>query len=84
MIPLSIPKTLMSSIFIGRDNHVMTQGKNKMCGLINMSTNRADISMTKLKELGKKLKLTINDIVLTATSLAFKQYMKLANDKLGN
>ena len=73
----------MNTVFIGTDNHVLTKGKDKMCGLINMSANKADISIPKLKELGKKLKLTINDIVLTATSQAIKEYMKIAGDPLG-
>ena len=83
MIPLSIPKFIMNSILIGKDDHVMTKGKDKMTGLINISSNRAEISMIKLKELSKKLKLTINDVVVTATSQAVKEYLKIAGDPLG-
>jgi NRPS condensation-like uncharacterized protein len=39
--------------------------------------------MKKIKELSKKLGVTINDVVMCATSCALKEYFRIRNDPLG-
>jgi len=71
------------ALFTSRDNNVLTEGKKNMKGVINCSTS-GKISMKDIKDLGKKVGCTINDIMLCATSTAFKQYFKLIGDKMGS
>ena len=51
-------------------------------GNINCTSSK-NIELQKIKDLSKKLGVTINDIVMCATSSAFKQYFKMKGDPLG-
>lgn len=41
-------------------------------------------TMVEIKELTKKLGVTINDVIMCATSTAIKQYLKSKGDPLGS
>ena len=73
---------MINLLKVRRDKNVLTLGKKKMTGEINCSTSNK-IDLKELKDLSKKLKLTINDVVLSATSKAVQEYFKLTGDKLG-
>ena len=70
-------------MLVRRDKNALTLGKKKMTGEINCSTSK-QIDLIKLKELSKKLKITINDIILSAISTTIQEYFKLSGDKLGS
>ena len=42
------------------------------------------IPMKDIKDLSKKAGCTVNDILMSATSAAFKSYFRLRGDKLGS
>lgn len=80
---LFVPKLFMDSMFTRRDKNCLTGGKKKMKGIINASTSTR-ISMQEIKDLSKKVKCTVNDILMSATSAAFKEFFRIRGDKLGS
>ena len=49
-----------------------------------MSCSSSDrLDMKQIKALSKKLNVTINDLVMSATSCAFREYFRINGDKLG-
>lgn len=66
-----------------RDDNVITKKKKKMTGEINVATSPV-FQLAEVKDLSKKLGVTINDVVCCALSTSLKQYFKLKGDKLGN
>jgi NRPS condensation-like uncharacterized protein len=54
-----------------------------MTGNVNVSSSK-NLSMKQIKDLSKKLGITVNDILMCATSSAFKEYFRIRGDKLGN
>ena len=82
-VAIVIPKLLMASIFTRRDKNCLTMGKKKMTGIISASASKR-ISMAEIKGLSKKVGCTVNDILMSATSAAFKEYFRIRGDKLGS
>lgn len=70
-VSIFIPKLFLDSLFTMRDKNCLTIGKKKMTGIINASAS-SRISMKEIKDLSKKAGCTVNDILLSATSAAFK------------
>ena len=54
-----------------------------MTGIINC-TSSPILDMRKFKDLAKKLGVTVNDVLVSATGAAVKDYLKYAGDKMGN
>ena len=65
-----------------KDKNVLTKGKKNMKGVICASASQR-ISMKNVKDLSKKVGCTVNDILMCATSTAFKSYFKMHDDDLG-
>jgi len=82
-VALFVPKLFMDSMFTRRDKNCLTIGKKKMTGTINASCSKR-ISMQEIKDLSKKVGCTVNDILMSATSAAFKEYFRIRGDKLGS
>ena len=61
----------------------MTAKKRKMTGVVTASSSEK-IEMVKLKELSKKMGVTINDILMASVGMTMKNYFKANNDKLGD
>jgi hypothetical protein len=78
-----IPALFMDSLFTMRDKNCITFGKKKMNGTIHASCS-SRIPMKDIKDLSKKAGCTVNDILMSATSAAFKSYFRLRGDKLGS
>ena len=78
-----IPALFADSVFTMRDKNCITMGKKKMNGVICASSSSC-ISMKAIKDLSKKAGCTVNDILMSATSAAFKSYFRLRGDKLGS
>jgi len=68
------------TVFTTRDKNALTLGKKKMTGKLNLASSDI-LSVPKIKALSKKLGITINDIVLSATSTAMKEYLTMRGDK---
>ena len=79
---LFIPVLVFDAICTKQDMNVLTKNKHKMQGVINASTSNK-ISMQDIKDLSKKVGCTVNDIMMCATSTAFKNYFKNKGDPLG-
>ena len=54
-----------------------------MTGTINCCSSKM-MEMPKIKDLSKKLGITVNDLLVSATGAALKDYLKLAGDKVGS
>lgn len=61
----------------------MTKGKKKMNAVMNHSVSKR-YPTADIKDLSKKVGVTINDILMSATSSAFKKYFKLKGDPIGD
>lgn len=79
---VQIPLVLISSMMIRPDVNFITKDKKKrMSGVLNcQSTN--ELKLPEIKELSKKLGVTINDIVTCAISTTFKQVFEEKNEKV--
>lgn len=77
MAPLYLPKIIWTTLLAKTDTNFFMKKKTIMSGQLNISSSPR-ISVVELKDLSKKLKLTINDIILCAitTTLGaiFKQH----------
>mmetsp|Transcript_1953 Transcript_1953/g.3388 ORF Transcript_1953/g.3388 Transcript_1953/m.3388 type:complete len:359 (-) Transcript_1953:686-1762(-) len=80
--PFYLPVLLLNTAMTFRDRNVLTKGKKSMSGLLNCASS-SRLDFREIKKLSKLKKVTVNDIVMGATSVAFKQYFKLRGDKLG-
>lgn len=83
MIPFYLPGLFLDSLLVKRDQNILTAGKKGMTGIINVSSSKI-FQMVEVKDLSKKLGVTVNDMLMSATSCAFKKYFKLKGDKLGD
>ena len=69
--PFHIPRLLMNTLFMGADNNFLTKRKDLMNGQLNIRTSKSfDFHM--LKSLSKTIKVSINDIITSAITTAFK------------
>ena len=73
----------MDALYIKRDKNCFTFGKKKMTGVTSAASS-SRIPMKDIKDLSKKAGCTVNDILLSATSAAFKNYFKIRGDDLGS
>jgi hypothetical protein len=73
----------MNTVFTIRDRNCITKEKKQMTGNVNVSSSK-NLEMKKIKDLSKKLGVTVNDILMCATSAAFKEYFRIRGDKLGD
>mgnify|MGYP000951456779 CR=1 FL=1 len=80
--PFLAIKLFYDAAFAKRDKNYLTKNKKKMTGKINVSTSPF-FHFPKVKDLSKKLGVTINDIVMCALSTAIKEYLKNKGDPLG-
>ena len=55
----------------------------KMIGLLSVNTAKK-IDMKSLKDLSKKLGVSVNDVLISSTTSALKQLFKQKGDKLGS
>ena len=77
-----IPALFMNSLFTFRDKNSLTKGKKHMTGNVNVSSAK-NVDMQELKELSKKVGVTVNDILMCATTSALKEYFRIRGDKIG-
>ena len=59
------PKILLDGIRIKSDRNIFTQNKKNMKGIINANSSKK-IKLKELKDLSKKLNVTINDILISS------------------
>lgn len=79
---LFIPLLLTESLFTLRDKNVMTAGKKKMEGKLNVASSKR-MKIKEVKDLSKKLGCTVNDLFMSAVSSALKDYFRIRGDKVG-
>ena len=80
--PFYLGKLFLNTAFTSQQVNTLTRGKSKMTGSLNCSSSK-NINMKDIKELSKKLGVTINDVVMSATSCSLKEYFRIRNDPLG-
>ena len=80
--PFLAIKIGIDAAFAKRDRNYLTKNKKKMTGKVNVSTSPF-FHFPTVKDLSKKLGVTINDIVMCALSTAIKEYLKSKGDPLG-
>lgn len=78
-----IPVLFMNTLFTFRDRNTITKGKKNMTGNVNVSTAK-NIDMQELKDLSKKIGVTVNDVLMCATTAALKEYFRIRGDKIGD
>ena len=71
---LYIPKIIWDAYWLEEDVNRITYGKSSMEGKINASCGKT-ISMPHLKQLSKKLGVTINDIMVSSVGVAMKELL---------
>ena len=75
-----LPKIMMMTLMKQDDNHITKRrNKNQLTGQLNISSSRT-IDFRLIKALSKTMKITINDIVTSALSVALNQLFKQNND----
>lgn len=80
--PFYLIPLFMNTAFTSQQTNCMSKNKGKMTGNLNCSSSK-QINMKSIKELSKKLGVTINDVVMCSTSCALKEYFRIRNDPLG-
>jgi len=79
LIKLSIfyylPVLCVNLLFNSRDSNYITRGKGTMTGNLNVSSSK-NLEMKQIKDLSKKCGVTVNDILMCATSSAISEYLK--------
>jgi len=80
--PFYVPLLLIDTMFSGRDKNIMTKNKKNLTGLVNCSSNKG-IDMQSIKDLSKKLGISINDLIMSATSVTLKEYFRINGDPIG-
>ena len=71
-----LPKIMMMTRLKQDDNHITKRrNKNQLTGQLNISSSRT-IDFRLIKALSKTMKITINDIVTSALSVALNQLFK--------
>ena len=78
-----VPVLFLNTIFTSRDRNSITKGKKNMTGKVNVSSAK-NIDMQELKDLSKKIGVTVNDVLMCATTAALKEYFRIRGDKLGD
>jgi hypothetical protein len=73
--PFYLPLVILSAAFTERDDNCFTRGKASMKGELNCATS-SRMHIADIKSLAKSKGVTVNDIVLSATSVAFNQTFK--------
>lgn len=74
-MPLYIPALVLSSIFNRADKNPINSQKKPLTGLINVNSSPS-IKLDDIKKLSKKLKLTINDLILCSLSASLGKIFK--------
>ena len=80
--PVLAIKLFYDAAFAKRDRNIITKNKKKMTGRVNVATSPF-FHFTEVKDLSKKLGVTINDIIMCALSVSIKEYFKIKGDPLG-
>lgn len=74
-----IPMYFMNTLFSVKDRNFITKGKSSMKGNLSVSSSK-NLQTQEIKDLSKKCGVTVNDILMCATSTAINQYLE-KNDK---
>ena len=80
--PFYILQIITEALFGSRDKNFITKNKKKMTGNVSVSTS-PKYKLKEIKDLSKKLGITINDLIMCALSTSVKQYLKIKGDPLG-
>lgn len=73
MVPFCLPMIIASTAFTSRDKNFFTKSKKKMSGKLNCASS-SKMTMKDIKDLSKKMSCTVNDVVMSATSVAFRDF----------
>lgn len=76
---LHFPRMLFESIIQSADTNSLMKNKDKMCGLINI-TSAPVIHLDEIKQLSKKLGVTINDVILSSLTTALHSLFQDRNE----
>jgi NRPS condensation-like uncharacterized protein len=80
LVPFYIPSMLIS-VFSSADTNSLMKNKQNLSGNINLSSS-PPIGLAVLKETSKKMKITVNDIMMCALTTALNQMFKDKNEKV--
>ena len=81
MVPLYIPYILWNSLTLGTDHNVVTVDKKKrLTGTFNCASSN-ELHMPDIKNLSKRIGVTINDIVTCSISTAIHDFFRSKGDK---
>ena len=64
-----IPMIVMDTIYSNKDKNLITSGKSLMKGNLSVSSSR-NLQTQDIKDLSKKCGITVNDVLMCATSSA--------------
>lgn len=80
-MPLSIPSIVASTFLAKHDFNYFTNRKyaNNLTGELNVSSS-PQISVQRVKNLSKKLNISINDIILSSLTTSLKNLFMQQND----
>ena len=79
-LPFSILKVALQLFTSAGDKSIINNEK-PLTGVKRAKVSK-DLSMIRIKEKSKELNVTINDILMTITSISIKQYLKQKGDTL--
>jgi len=80
MIPFYLPKIMMQTFFDWADTNILMRNKDRLTGVMNVSSS-GSIPLDEVKALSKKLKMTINDVILCALTTSVGKLFKEKGDK---
>jgi hypothetical protein len=83
MLPWTIPKVLVKSAMTKWDKNPLHDGKRELTGVKKVYFGQK-IPLDTIKEASKKLKITINDLMTIALSMAVKRYFVIKGDTKTN
>jgi len=73
--PFYLPSLLLRALLIRADNNLITRRKSQMTGIMNCVVSK-QISLQDIKDLSKKMGVTINDVVTCSITTAFKKFFE--------
>jgi hypothetical protein len=83
LTPFYIPKMIVQALLSRADSNSLVANKGPLTGKINISS-APPINLVALKVVTKKLKITVNDILLCALTTSLSKIFKENNEKVDN